>query len=87
MLAFTAGSLLASGGPGAAIMGAAGAAAEVSCAAPCRHFKDKNDLLHAIAVAILKNIENAMERGAADSTMEGSELYQTCIGYVQEAIN
>jgi len=79
--------LLEIGGPEAVTMRSVGAAAGVSRTAPYRHFRDKDDLLHAVAAAILKNLGNAMERYAADNTIEGSELYRACLGYVQEAID
>lgn len=79
--------LLEIGGPEAVTLRAVGSAAGLSRTAPYRHFKDKEDLLRAVATETLKKLTTAMHQGANNSTHEASPLYRACLGYAQEALN
>jgi AcrR family transcriptional regulator len=79
-------SLLTQGGPEFVTLRAVGAAAGVSRTAPYRHFRDKDDLLSAVAAENLTFMAESMRRGAADEAAGGTAVYRACLGYVQAAM-
>jgi AcrR family transcriptional regulator len=78
--------LLTEGGPASVTLRAVGAAAGVSRTAPYRHFRDKDDLLSAVAADNLSFMEASMRRAAQDESGEGTALFRACLGYVQAAM-
>ena len=77
--------LLTRGGPDAVTLRDVGAMSGVSRTAPYRHFRDKDDLLSAVAAENLVFIGNAMREAADDADGGGSPLYRACVGYVRAA--
>jgi AcrR family transcriptional regulator len=78
--------LLMQGGPASVTLRAVGATAGVSRTAPYRHFRDKDDLLSAVAAKNLAFMGAAMRQAAEDETAPGSALYRGCLGYVRAAM-
>jgi AcrR family transcriptional regulator len=78
--------LLTQRGPESITLRAIGAAAGVSQMAPYRHFRDKDDLLSALAAENLAFLAEAMRLGAADNTADGTPVYRACLGYVGAAM-
>lgn len=60
-----AGDLLESGGPDAVTLRSVGASAGLSRSAPYRHFRDKADLLAALALGTLIGLTTAVRDGAS----------------------
>jgi AcrR family transcriptional regulator len=80
--------LLARGGPAHVTLRAVGAAADVSRTAPYRHFRDKDDLLSAVAAENLAFLKAEMQRAAtdtADATESSTPLFRACHAYVRVA--
>jgi AcrR family transcriptional regulator len=77
--------LLMQGGPSLVTLRAVGAAAGVSRTAPYRHFRDKDDLLSAVAAENLTFMTATMRDGAEDAAAPGTPLYRACLGYVRAA--
>ncbi|WP_231384185.1 TetR/AcrR family transcriptional regulator [Cellulomonas sp. URHD0024] len=77
--------LLTQGGPDAVTLRDVGAMSGVSRTAPYRHFRDKDDLLSAVAAENLVFIGNAMREAAADAAGGGSPLQRACVGYIRAA--
>lgn len=77
--------LLARGGPAHVTLRAVGAAADVSRTAPYRHFRDKDDLLSAVAAENLTFLKAEMQRAAADTTEASTPLFRACLAYVRVA--
>jgi AcrR family transcriptional regulator len=78
--------LLTRGGPAFVTLRAVGAAAGVSRTAPYRHFRDKDDLLSAVAAENLLLMAASMRRAAEDGDAGGTALYRACLGYVRAAM-
>ena len=78
--------LLFESGPNAVTVRAVGAAAGVARMTPYRHFKDKDDLLSAVATQSLEYLRTAMADGAGKSGLDTSPLYGACLGYVTAAM-
>jgi AcrR family transcriptional regulator len=78
--------LLMQGGPASVTLRAVGAAAGVSRTAPYRHFRDKDDLLSAVAAQNLAFMAAAMRQAAEDGAAAGTPLYRACLGYVRAAM-
>lgn len=87
MLIAAADDLLSRGGPGLVTLRAVGAAVQVSRTAPYRHFRNKDDLLSAVAVESLERMTTAMREAAdATATPDGTTaLYRACLAYVHIA--
>lgn len=78
--------LLTQGGPAYVTLREVGARAGVSRTAPYRHFRDKDDLLSAIAAENLDFMGSSMRNAAADIGAGGTALYRACLGYVTAAM-
>lgn len=78
--------LLAQGGPAHVTLRAVGAAAGVSRTTPYRHFRDKDDLLSAVAAENLAFMAASMRLAAEDNAAAGTPLYRACLGYVRAAM-
>lgn len=76
-----AGDLLESGGPDAVTLRSVGASAGLSRSAPYRHFRDKADLLAALALGTLIGLTTAVRDGAEQGVDGG------CRGYVRQALS
>lgn len=79
-------SLLLAGGPDAVTLRAVGTAANVSRTTPYRHFKDKDELLSAVAAENLEFLEAAMRDGANAPPGDMSPLCGACLGYIKGAM-
>ncbi|MFD4365834.1 TetR/AcrR family transcriptional regulator [Rhodococcus sp. NPDC058521] len=77
--------LLAQGGPAHVTLRAVGAAADVSRTAPYRHFRDKDDLLSAVAGENLTHLKHEMQRAIAEPSTTSTPLFRACLAYVRVA--
>lgn len=78
--------LLTQGGPAKVTLREVGARAGVSRTAPYRHFRDKDDLLSAVAAENLDRMAYTMRTAAADTGSGGTALYRALLGYVRAAM-
>ena len=76
-----AGDLLESGGPDAVTLRSVGASAGLSRSAPYRHFRDKADLLAALALSTLNGLTESVRAGTEQGAAAG------CRGYVRYALS
>lgn len=77
--------LLARGGPAHVTLRPVGAAIDVSRTTPYRHFRDKEDLLSAVAAENLAVLEAEMRRAAAAPDAGSTPLMRACLVYVRRA--
>lgn len=78
--------LLNSGGPDAVTLRAVGASAGLSRSAAYRHFKDKDDLLSAVAAENLDMLGAKMREGEASQTSGQTPLGGALLGYIDGAM-
>ncbi|NIH53575.1 TetR/AcrR family transcriptional regulator [Lysinibacter cavernae] len=85
LLLAAASNLLTERGPDSVTLRQVGAAVGVSRTAPYRHFRDKDDLLSAVAAENLLRFEAEMRLGAEDTAAGGTPVYRAFLAYVAVA--
>ena len=78
--------LLTQGGPDAVTLRAVGSQAGLSRTAAYRHFKDKDDLLSAVAAENLDYLGEQMRLGAASGAGDRTPLWGALLGYTEGAM-